>query len=110
MLKKIIKTKEEKFNPIGCIPVLLYYPALGFAIRAGFSMYYYLFDDLIGFSILFGVIATLLITVVFLIIVLFILNGLIQLSDKIFKLISSENQSESNDNTTEVDEKNTKSS
>jgi hypothetical protein len=82
------ESDKDKFNPFSFVAILLYYPALGFAIRMGFSMYYILFENVKGFNIVLALIVTLIITIVFIIIALSFINLLLYFSDKIFLFIN----------------------
>jgi len=83
------KTKsEDNLNPLSFMAVLLYYPALGFAIRLGFSMYGYFFDNLKGVEMIFGIIVTLIITLIFAIVALSIISLLLSIGDKTWTYIS----------------------
>ncbi len=75
------ESSDDKFNPLSCMAVLLYYPALGFAIRLGFSMYGYLFDHLKGFAIIIGILITIIITIIYAFIAVFIVYLLIRLGE-----------------------------
>jgi hypothetical protein len=68
------KSSDDKFNPFTCLGGLLYYPALGIAIRLGIGMYGVLFSHLQGFSIVLGVLITILITIIFVLIAVFIIH------------------------------------
>lgn len=79
---------DDDFNPLSCLAVLLYYPALGFAIRLGFAMYGVLFDDLKGYAIIFGIIITLIITVIFAFIAVMLVYLLMSLGKLIWKWLT----------------------
>ena len=85
--KKETEPDKDKFNPFSFLAILLYYPALGLAIRLGFSAYFYLFDDLKGLNIIWGIIVALIITIIFTIIAVFFINLLMKLGNKIWKYI-----------------------
>jgi len=78
---------EVKTNPFSFLAILLFYPALGLAIRMGFLTYYYLFNDFKGLKIILGIIITLIITIIYIIIVVFLMNFLIELGNKIWRFI-----------------------
>lgn len=58
------KVKKE-FEFLSIITGILYYPAMGLGIKLGLSMYPILFSKLKGFAIVFGVICTILIAIIF---------------------------------------------
>ena len=58
-------SKEEKFNPFDLITGLLYYPSMGIGIRLGLAMYGVLFSKLTGFAVVFGVLGTIVIAIIF---------------------------------------------
>ena len=74
-------------TPFGCIGGLLYIPAISFAIRLGISTYWYIFAESSGINILFGVIATILITVVYLLLSIGIVYFLMTGGDKLWKYV-----------------------
>lgn len=75
------KSDSDKFNPLSFLAVLLYYPALGFALRLGISMYGYLFKDLTGFEIIIGIVITIIITIIYILIALSFVYLLIRLGE-----------------------------
>ena len=89
------ESNEEKFNPFSFVAILLYYPAIAMAIRLGVSSYYIFFDDWSGLSNIFGIIVSIIITIIFLIIALGFVYLMIQLGEIIFKLITNRKSIES---------------
>ena len=75
------KSSEDKLNPLSLLAVLLYYPAMGFAIRLGFSMYGYLFNHLKGFAIIIGILITIIITIIYAFMAVFIVYLMIRLGE-----------------------------
>jgi hypothetical protein len=85
---KTDKFFDDEFNPLSCLAAFLYYPALGIAIRLGFAMYGYLFDNLKGYAIILGILVTLVITAIFAIISIMLVYLFIRLGEIIWKWVT----------------------
>jgi hypothetical protein len=79
---------DDEFNPISCLAVLFYYPALGIAIRLGFAMYGVLFNNLDGFAIILGILVTLIITAIFAFVAIICVYLLMQLGSILWKWLT----------------------
>ncbi len=81
------ESDKDKINPLTFLAVLLYSPAILFAVRLGISMYGYLFNNPKGIKMILGIVVTLVITLIFLIIALSFIAFLISIGDKTWAFI-----------------------
>ncbi len=86
---KIENSSSDEFTPFGCLAVLLYTPALSFSIRLGIYTYWHLFGTYKGVYIIFGILVTIVITLIYMIIALGFVNLLYRLGNNLWLYLQS---------------------